>query len=114
MSHKILCANCHTHLYNYTGDFKGKPDLRQFVPARANISMPSFGKPMICKRCGQTWYMLRSNGSMIVCTDQGMKPKPPIGASSVVSFPQDNIMIAELMKNMTQGLAHEFKEDSHD
>jgi len=44
----------------------------------------------MCHKCGQPWYMLRENGSLVVMTDQGMMPRPPVGKRHIITnlFPE--------------------------
>lgn len=86
---KILCAHCRTHLYWFHGRFVGPTRPELFEPV-AGAVRPGVRVSALCHRCGQRWYMLRENGSLVVMTDQGWKPSAPKGPRHVIAnlFPE--------------------------
>lgn len=76
---KILCVSCRTHLFNYHGNFEGKPHWKDFKPATLSVPIPAPRKEAKCPHCDKPWYMVRQNGSLVVMTDQGFKPREPDG-----------------------------------
>lgn len=107
MTHRILCLNCHQFLYLYDGDFEGPFDYRKFRPAKPDIPLPRPKQEMVCVRCGHVWYGLRSNGSIFVMTDKGMKPNAPTGAAPVRTvkdaFRELGVVLPEIPRDMADG-----------
>lgn len=34
---------------------------------------------MLCVKCGKPWYLVKENGSLLVMTNQGWRPRDPVG-----------------------------------
>lgn len=79
MSSKILCAHCQKPLYRYLGTYEGKISWQQFSPLSEDVEYPRATEKMVCPKCFRPWYLLRSNGSIVVLTDQGLRPREPVG-----------------------------------
>lgn len=109
---KILCCECRTHLYWYSGGFEdGSPILpRDFEPASSGIPKPSYGEAMMCVKCGAAFYMVTHRGSILVLTNEGVKPRAPEGTPRV--FTPDNVgyLRPSPSPEFKDGEATEFKE----
>jgi len=87
--YKILCVNCRTHLFNYSGSFVGRFDSESFKPATSGIPAPKKHARMECPKCKKAWYMVTyRNGKLVVMTDRGWRPKDPDGPSRIL-LPED-------------------------
>lgn len=107
--YRILCAHCHAFLYWYKGTFEGNFQLLDFAPAQQDVPPPRSGKPMVCPKCGQAWYILRQNGSIYVMTDRGWKPRAPDGDAPTSMRQAVRALLPEIPKDMRDGNG-DFKE----
>lgn len=108
--YRIYCSVCRMHLYNYHGEFVGKFNFKLFKPSNPGIAVPKPKTPMICPNCGQRWHMLRQNGSIMVVTDQGVKPRPPDGPKHLFTFPTE---VAKYIDPIFRGEQTDFEEPSN-
>jgi hypothetical protein len=96
-------------LFNYSGDFQGQMNPKEFHPI-GNTPVPGPGVPLMCQQCGQRWHMLKTNGSIVVVTDRGIMPKAPHGPKRIFTYPQE---VVRLIDPYNQSKGTDYEEPTH-
>lgn len=65
---------------------------------------------MMCFRCGQPFYFTSVKGSMYLLTNDGIKPRPPLGVPKVFTPDPFGSVVPELPPEFRDGEATEYKE----
>ena len=52
----LKCFSCKVHLYTYTGKRKGKIELDQLHPVKAEYGYPQKGQDAKCPECGESIF----------------------------------------------------------
>lgn len=58
---RIICVNCKQHIYNYTGERKGKLKPELAIPVEKHYPKPKSGEYAICPSCGKDIFYNSTN-----------------------------------------------------